>query len=309
MIYADEAGTAPAEPVRVVACVIIEGDDQWRSIDHQLSRVIRESVPELYRNGFIFHGKEVFNGGKHISRYEWAFNERLDFFKEVVSLPFAYDLPVSLGVVWSDMLSGGEGLPDFIANGTVKKQHYEHLMAFGYSLERADHFLRKYLSGCENGVVIAEDLPENRALLARGGLVFREAPYELPSSGLTPNIFQDMYGLTPPPVHYQIKHIIDAPHFAKKGQASLLQLADACAFAFRRYLSRLNHGEDLILSMLGPKQGPAFVAEPAWFDAVSSGLFNVESYVTDEIRAKNVEAFEAAMMAKALCDLLMGEPD
>jgi hypothetical protein len=39
-------------------------------------------------------------------------------------------------------------------------------------------------------------------------------------------------------------------HFAEKQDESLLQIADACAFAFRRFLSAQDHGRDFVQSII-----------------------------------------------------------
>ena len=103
LIYTDEAGTSGAshETVRIVSSVIVHGDDQYHLLVGEIDRIVREKVQTDIQDSFIFHGLEVFNGGKRIKREEWSFNERLDFFKEIVSLPFIFDVPISVGIVFS----------------------------------------------------------------------------------------------------------------------------------------------------------------------------------------------------------------
>lgn len=127
--------------------------------------------------------------------------------------------------------------------------------------------------------------------------MYRDSPLDMPSEGLRPEAWQAELGLQPEAMTYKIQHIIDVPHFVNKGKAPLLQLADACAFAFRRCLSRQEHGEDLVLAMLGPETGYTFVSDPVWYSGSSSGLFNTFAYWSPEQKAEH-QAMEFALMMK-----------
>lgn len=301
LIYADEAGTGPAEPVRIVASVIVDGDNQWRSLEAEISRVIREGVPELYRSGFNFHGKELFNrANRYFDPAIWSFDDRLDFFKEFLCLPFVNDVPIALGVVFKGSFDHTElfSVPK-ASKHKIRMHQLEHMIAFQYCMERSDQFLRKYLNGSEIGTIVAEDTQEMRKLLSESALAHRDAPFYMPSEGLRPEAWQAELGLTPDPLTYQIQHIIDVPHFVNKGKAPFLQLADACAFAFRRCLSRQEHGEDLVLAMLGPRAGRNFVSDPVWYSHSSSGLFNTVAYWSPEQKAQH-QATTLALMTKRI---------
>ena len=93
---------------------------------------------------------------------------------------------------------------------------------------------------------------------------------------------QDILGLDQTSQVLEIKHLIDVPHFVKKSGAPMLQLADACAFSFSRYLSKQSDGRELCLAMLGPQHGEQFVTDPAWFSGGSFGLFNTDKYWSAE---------------------------
>jgi hypothetical protein len=167
-------------------------------------------------------------------------------------------------------------------------------------MERADLFLRKYLSGAEIGSVIAEDLPEMKRFLSAFGLLHREpgGQFTAPAEHFRPEKWQEALGVSPDPVDYRIDHIVDVPHFVSKGKAPLLQLADACAFAFRHCLSKKDHGDDLVMAMLGPEHGPNFVNDPVWFSIAGSGLFNTSAYWSKDQR-QEVEQKRLALIVKA----------
>lgn len=289
LIYTDEAGTSAHEPVCVVATVIVHGDDQWRVLQSEMQRIVKEKVPVALQEGFVIHATEIFSGGKKINRDEWKFEDRLDFLKEIVCLPFIHDVPISVGIEFKGEVHAE--LAGRAANAPKKSQRltanaWAHLMAFNTAMERADLFLRKYLDGKEIGTVVCEDVDRMREALKKAGLSFRDTHLDSGPDGHRPNRLQRQLGISPDSITYQIDHIIDVPNFVIKGKAPLLQLADACAFSFRHCLSRRPHGDDLVLAMLGPHQGASFIADKVWFEGASSGLFNTHSYWNEEQRVK-----------------------
>jgi hypothetical protein len=50
----------------------------------------------------------------------------------------------------------------------------------------------------------------------------------------------------------RITRIVDDVHFTPKAAAPMLQVADAVAFGFRRYLSQKEHGHAFAEAILGP---------------------------------------------------------
>lgn len=286
LIYTDEAGTSAKEPVCVVAAVIVHGDQQWRPLEAEIRRIIAERVPAHLQANFVFHATEVFSGGKRIKRDEWAFEDRLDFIKEIICLPFVHNAPIAVGIEFKRDWSEIENLKKAFISDTkpLTSNQFSHILAFNTCMERADLFLRKYLGGSEIGSVIAEDLPEMKKFLSLFGLLHREpgGKFTMPSEFLRPERWQEELEIIPDSFEYNIEHIVDVPHFVSKGKAPLLQLADACAFAFRHCLSKKDHGDDLVLAMLGPEQGGDFVNDPVWFSIAGSGLFNTLAYWSEE---------------------------
>ena len=48
-----------------------------------------------------------------------------------------------------------------------------------------------------------------------------------------------------------ITHIVGPVHFAKKQEEPHLQIADGCAYAIRRYMSKLSYGQELMQALYG----------------------------------------------------------
>lgn len=98
--YLDEAGMSSAEqePYWVVAGVIVDLDRQWALLDAELDH-IRQLLPEEKRDGFVFHAKELFNGGKHLPRSEWPIERKLPIIDRLLSIPGKFELPICWGLV------------------------------------------------------------------------------------------------------------------------------------------------------------------------------------------------------------------
>ena len=278
-IYTDEAGTSAPEQVRVVVSVIVDGDTQLRDVATSLSNLVKSYVPAELQNEFIFHAKDIFNGGKKIDRNVWPFDGRLRFLKDVLNLPLKHQLPIGLGVVFKGTY---DTLPEQLRPKGLSPAQYEHCSAFSTCMERSDLFLRKYLKGEEVGTVIAEDVPEIRKFISKIGMTFKANPVTLESKHMRESNWETVTKNQPRSHTYEIKNIVDVPHFVNKRGAPLLQVADACAFAFRRCLAKQPIGNDLVSAMLGDDAGANFVSDPSWFELTSSGLFNTQSYWSPE---------------------------
>lgn len=298
LIYVDEAGTSQHELVRVVAAVIVEADRQWAAVVDDIARLISERVPEEYRPGFIFHAKEIFNGGRF--REGWSKDDRLDFIKEFSCIPLVHDLPIAFGCVFSDAAPSIQNTMTW-----QQKLFLEHSIAFANCMERADYFLRTYLKGEEIGVVVAEDVPSKKRELAQMAMIQREEPIPLPAEHQSQSTADKAQGIFPDDTVLEIKKIVDVPHFAEKAQAPLLQLADACAFTFRRYLSRQSEGENLIHALLGPARSHDFLGNELWFLNQSSGLLNSEAY-WEEDRQEEWKRYRTAFLRRWQNELLVG---
>lgn len=227
-IYMDEAGTSAREPVRVFAGVIVHADLHWMAVSARIAEVIQEMVPQRHRNGFIFHAKSVWND--HALREDWEFSDRLRFFKAILAVPGQFGLPIVFGRCASDAADGTDIAPS-------EAQLYTQLFAFMMFVNSADGYVANNAEPEEVATLVAEDNPSMRADL-------RWMMQEMRTQGFTVPITGQKLAIT---------RIIDTIHFVDKSNGPILQLADACAFTFRRYLSGQNHGELLLRALMGRK--------------------------------------------------------
>jgi hypothetical protein len=237
LIYVDEAGTSVKEPVSVVVGIIIHADEQWKQIQSKVAEVLKV-VPKHYRPDFIFHAKTVWGSEKY--RQNWSMGERLTLLHKMMSLPRQLSLPIALGVV-RRATPPPDNLPP-----SLPENEFHHAYAFWLCVCQADKFLRKHAGLNEIGTVVAEDVDMRKLL--REVINVPELSFPVPQSSFTsPEISVSAVQ------EFKITRIVDTIHFVEKKHAPLLQIADACAYGFRRYFAGEKYGDDYVNSILGKK--------------------------------------------------------
>jgi hypothetical protein len=236
-VYMDEAGTSASEPVSVVVGIILHADQQWKRAFDELQRTLCRFVPEHLRSGYIFHAKDIWNG----YRGEWDFDVRRQLVAEVASIPRRLNAAISLGIVRRNA--------PHIDFDRLKQHELQHVVAFTSAISEANKFIRDRGSPGEIAAVIAEDVHNLRREL-RTSLDVGHAI--LSGDRLLKTKQEEATGREPLASEFGgIDRVIDTIHFVEKDGAPLLQIADACAFSFRRYFSEQKFGDSLIESMLG----------------------------------------------------------
>ena len=262
-IYVDEAGVSQNEPVRVVAGVVVHPDFQWRAVENRLAEIFDAHVPPQLRPGFVFHAKHVFGMGKE-ERALWEPQSRWNLLNDVLGMPMDMHLPVVVGMVRKD--SSRACPPD------MHKHDFEHAMAFYYCAAAADEYLRKSTPENEVATLVSEDFPRSKRAVNAAVRLLREHSRRAPISRMLKTHFERKTGVRHQSGEFLIQRIVGNPHFEGKAGVPLLQIADACAFAFRRYFAHERHGEELLLMLLraplvrddwrGPGSNAYFIRPP-----------------------------------------------
>lgn len=286
LIYTDEAGTAETESVAVVAAVIVKEGDEVELLESEIDRIISERVPEHLRSDFHIHATDIFQGTKGL-RDGWSRFDRLDFLKEVASLPFIHDIPIALS--YGTKQDFAEFLRERWRPGQrrISSNQYNHFQMFASCMDMADLFLRKHLQGGEEGRVLAEAVSGMQGLLQMKGLMLRDIKIETHPEGQVRDLAQQRMGEQPAHVTHHIECIVDRPEFFSKGEQSILQIADIIAFGFRRFAEKQTFGAELVEAILGPVEGPAITNDDVWFSASNHGLFCTDKYLSPEALAQH----------------------
>lgn len=217
-VHFDEAGVSHPqhEPYLVVAGVIINADRDWKAVEVELSDLADRRIQSIDREGFIFHATELFSGGKNVPRERYDKESRWAILDELLSIPARFQLPISVGVAKrADIAKKYAGL---IGNEVTQ---FSHGTAFVMCAAQVELFMRTHADG-EVATFILEDNELSRTTLKGVHDWLRHpdtAKHERAESEYIP-----------------LTRIVETAFFAKKTDSSPLQLADACAFAVKRFM-------------------------------------------------------------------------
>jgi hypothetical protein len=221
--YLDEAGMSSDEPQWIVAGVIIHGDSHYVALHDELDD-IRQMLPEDIRDGFVFHAKELFNGGKTLKREDWPIERKLPIINRLLEIPAKFSLPIAWGCVPKNTYDAE------ISNGGVSDTD---LMIAGYTTAFAQSAIgiEMWMRGnAANEIVqiVAEDIDRVKEPVKEFQALSRKKNAK--------EIFDadERY--------FPFRKIIDTPSYQKKTEASLLQIADMCAFTISRWVKKAPYG-------------------------------------------------------------------
>lgn len=245
-IYVDEAGTSELEPTTVVVGIIVDADKQLIAAEHSINEILG-AVPKqaLKPDGsFQFHATEIWNKKEY--REYWSQAARLALLHKMMALPRMHGISISMARI------NRNADPQERFKGTgLSRAQFQHMLAFSGCLAMADRYVRDYAHQNEIATVVAEDVPEMRRFLEDATSKWRDSPLILAPEHIRPTQQEETQGFVEQHGEFRITRIRRGIHFVKKGNECLLQLADACAFGFRRFFAEQEFGEAFIKSMLG----------------------------------------------------------
>lgn len=232
-IYSDEAGTSgdPDDRVSVVVGLIVHADTQWEPVVVEFGRLVLNAVPRQYLADFALHAKDLFNKRKYP---DWPRAGRYALLKQVLQLPVRFNIPFSVGIVKRG------GAPRVLGN--LEQYEQDHLMAFTLCMGGADSYLRGRCPA-EAARIIAEDLPRMKVFLNRAFMWLRQNSLELDELPMgAPAMIKRSF---------KIRKIVDHPLYADRHASPILQIADACAFTFKRFFGGYSYGDVYANYLLG----------------------------------------------------------
>jgi len=255
-VYVDEAGTSAEEPVSIVVGLVVHADTQIMFAEAAVREVL-QPVPPEFQDGFVFHAKDLF--GSRIYRERWSMAARLTMLKSMMELPRRLGIPIALGMV--RRTAEPWAMPE---NLSLTPAQSHHLAAFVYCISEADRYIRNCAALNEVATVVAEDIPQNnlKAVLRIAPHILR-TPQVVPPGMLIPTQEEREAGFMRQTGEFRVSRIRHSVHFVDKTDDPLLQLADACAFGFRRFFSDQAMGGDFVSAILGQPPNVADFAGPA----------------------------------------------
>jgi hypothetical protein len=228
----DETGISQHERFVVVTAVMFHGD-HWPAVRNGLAELADHCVPPDKREGFVFHATEIHNGGKIFDRESYSFELRREILKSLLHIPADNGMLIAFG--WIDKRSYLDR-PDFPTAPKDRALAF-HSIAFSEALVGVERIMRERCPD-ECVQVVVENNAEHRKLLKE---VYRFLSSEESTELLSPDTADWL----------PLRHIIDTPNFVDKTESSPLQLADATAFALKRYIGREPYGEEYFQPLHG----------------------------------------------------------
>lgn len=229
LVYVDEAGISNPkhEPFVVVAGAVIHADNTLRAVERYLDRLIKRHIPEKDQKDFVFHAAELFNGGGKVfvrskaddPDPEWPLEKRLKIADELALIPKKFKLPLALGFVERANFPLS---PEFPKPLTPRDRTIgAHVTAFGQCCMLVELWMRRNASN-EICMMIVEDNDQARTLI-RETLAFNQTDMG--------DLMDEQWKKV-----FPFRKIKEDPLFQKKRTSSALQVADFCAYVFKKIL-------------------------------------------------------------------------
>lgn len=243
-VHMDEAGISQSEPICAQAAVIVDADKQWKKVEARLAELLTELVPLEHRFGFVFHAKDIFHGtDKYFSRERFPNPEdRAKIVSRVASIAKEFRLPVVVGyLVKSDH-------PWMVALGETSRGVSAEYQSWAFKMcaMGVEKWMRDKALEDEVAMLIVENNNQSKAAISG----FFKLDSFAGKMGEIPQ-FRKLL---------RFQRIVEMPSFQEKSDSSLLQIADACAFAFTRFMKLgsqsgiLSQAVDFIAYRLPPNE-------------------------------------------------------
>lgn len=225
-VYLDESGVGDAkhEPFLVVAGVIVHADIQLKAIEAYLTSMKTDYVHPTIRKFTHFHAKELFHGGRIFTRETYSDNIRRSILQEICEIPGKFDLPVVLGFIHREKYRVSSHRVNWEA---------KHLLVGAQSvasiccLIQTEHYMRKSNDN-EVASVIYENNNDARKSIKDSQRMLKDGEF---TKNFGSDVLTDQARKLLP-----LSRIVESPLFAEKNESSILQVADAVAWAINRKL-------------------------------------------------------------------------
>jgi hypothetical protein len=230
--FLDEAGTAPKEPVRVVAGIIVP-HDLYLGTRNFVERIYDTFVPQHFRSGFVFHASALMHDDEY--RDGWPLlgeKGRLALVNAMLGTPGF----LGFRIVWAATRNGCPVDPVVLER--VSDAQFGHISAFLHCIGVFDRYLGEL---SETGTVCVEQV-KLQGRLNDAYRVMREQPIPAPDRYCYFGPNEIVPAITKLNYKFENSRIVESPAFLRKDE-TLLPLADAVCFGLRSFLSETQYGE------------------------------------------------------------------
>ena len=227
LAYIDEAGISNPrqEPFLVVAAVLIHADRNLIEIERYLDKLVSQYIPVDFQNDFVFHAKELFNGGGPVFKRDdprFPLSVRLKIAERIGAIPRRFGIRLAFGFVYRSDFPKSVEHPMFATLSAKNQAVTAHVTAFMIASMQIDQWMRANAPN-EVCMLVVEDNQQARNLIKETHTYHQN---NLGGRFADPEIAQ----------HFPFRRIKEDPLFQQKKKSSILQVADFYAYVFKRYL-------------------------------------------------------------------------
>ncbi len=225
LVYMDEAGISNPkhEPWLVVSAVIVDADKKLVALQRQLDGIAQRHIPAEQRQDFIFHAKELFNGGGKVFKRndpDWPLAKRLKIAAELAAIPKKLGLPLTFGLVERSRFPQTFDGSSIDAKEKTEGAHWTAFISCAIGVEM---WMRKS-SPNEVCLLIGEETHLKQRITGSINIYQDEKKLNLILGELTSEETK----------YYPLIKIVESPLFQSKAQSKALQLADFCAYVMKK---------------------------------------------------------------------------
>jgi hypothetical protein len=237
LIYLDESGISINEPVVMVAGVMVDADKQWKLVEEYVEELIAEYVSEDDRDGFVFHGTELFRGSGKIfgNRQKYPPERSREALRKILTIPALFRLPIVSGCVRK------RPVPKLTKEGRRHEAAKNHMFAFALCVAGAEKYMNESVDPSEIAKLSAENNTDTRQAVKMMHDLLKGRNLHLASAK---GMFSELSRTVPNSL--PIRRIVDSVSFEEKNDAIFLQIADACALVLRYFYESKPNIEDLL---------------------------------------------------------------
>lgn len=223
--YMDESGKNTRDPHLVVAAIIVHADSQLIPIENHLNELIQKHIPADEQEGFFFHATEIYHGKSTKSifhdRSKWPDDRRFAILDDLLKIPSEFNIPICMGFLERASFPSEPPKKPHTVQEIEVSAHTVALMGCEIAVE----FWMRENTQNEVALVVAEENTDIRIVAKEIHSVYRNKEA----------LARENLGNHP---YFPFVKIRDGLQFAAKSESQILQIADVCAWAIRKFLKK-----------------------------------------------------------------------
>jgi Protein of unknown function (DUF3800) len=209
----------------VVVGAIVNADRQLIGLENCLNKIVSRHIPENQRESFVFHAMDLFNGGGKVFDRNGPFtlSKRLEIADELAAIPRKLNIPIAAGFVDRGNFPIVDNLSeDYNKLSLADKTTFAHVCDYMNCAMTVEHWMRVETNN-EICMFVVENNEQAKALIKQTHNYHQEKRLDYILSDTDRQ-------------HFPFRRIKEDPLFQDKRPGSALQLADFCAYVFKRFL-------------------------------------------------------------------------